>query len=389
VKKAAASQKKSTPAKKTAAASKPAAKKAAPKPAPKASKAAAPPKAKAKAAKPAAKPVPAAKAATKPAAKATKPAPKAVAAKPAPKAAKPAPKKPEKKAAKPTPAKAAPAKSAPVKPAAAKKTKSAPAPTPSRSQASAPVTKKNEVKPAPTPVKPSAKAPVKAAPEPEKPSRAEAPSKPRKTAKVVAADKGDSDPPKRSHHLQKLLALREKTHKVRKVGEGLPTAVKKAEEAAAAAVAAAAAAEEKAKAKAARNRKPNYTKAELAELRAMLEDERERLLNDLRQLDDLADSNRQTTHATFSSHQADAASDSSALESTYIQRRYEEERFAMVSEALLKLEAGTYGLCELCADEPQGKCATCPFISIERLKAKPFAKMCVQLRAEMEKKNRR
>jgi RNA polymerase-binding transcription factor DksA len=216
-----------------------------------------------------------------------------------------------------------------------------------------------------------------------------------KSAKAVSPSKSAENPKHRSHHLQKLLALREKTHKVRKVGEGLSSAVKKAPSAAAQAAAEqqrladAKVAEEKAKAKAARPKKAHYTKAELAELRAMLQDERERLLNDLRQLDDLADSNRQTTHATFSSHQADAASDSAALESTYIQRRYEEERFAMVSEAMLKLDAGTYGLCELCADEPHGKCGTCPYIPIERLKAKPFAKLCVQLRAEMEKKNRR
>jgi RNA polymerase-binding transcription factor DksA len=187
----------------------------------------------------------------------------------------------------------------------------------------------------------------------------------------------------RSHHLEKLLALREKTHKIRKSSDGMPTEIKKA-----APAPAQPAAEDKAKTPK-KPRKPPYTKAELAELRQMLEDERERLVNDLRQLDDLADSNRETTHATFSSHQADAASDSSALESTYIQRRYEEERFAMVSEALLKVDAGTYGLCELCADEPAGKCATCPYIPVERLKAKPFAKLCVQLRIEMEKKNRR
>jgi RNA polymerase-binding transcription factor len=138
-----------------------------------------------------------------------------------------------------------------------------------------------------------------------------------------------------------------------------------------------------------RKRKPPYSKRELKELRTLLEDERDRLLRDLRQLDELADSGRETTHATFSSHQADAASDSASLESTFIQRRYEEERFAAVSEALIRLDNGSYGLCEMCADEPQGHCETCPFIPVERLRAKPFAKMCVQLRQVMEKKYKR
>lgn len=121
----------------------------------------------------------------------------------------------------------------------------------------------------------------------------------------------------------------------------------------------------------------------------MLLEERESLIRDLRQLDEIAESGRQTTHATFSSHQADAASDSASLESTFIQRRYEEERFAAVSEALLRLEEGTYGFCEFCAEEQHNECATCPFIPVERLRAKPFARMCVQLRTKMEKRNRR
>lgn len=190
----------------------------------------------------------------------------------------------------------------------------------------------------------------------------------------------------RSQHLQKLLALREETRKIKKPEEirgGASEATVKINGVAAQGKAA----EEKPKKR--KRRKSPYSRPELRELRRLLEDERERLIRDLRQLDDLADSNRQTTHATFSSHQADAASDSAAMESTFIQRRYEEERFAWVSEALLKLENGSYGLCDLCADEPADLCATCPFIPVDRLRAKPHAKMCVQLRSQMEKRNKR
>jgi RNA polymerase-binding transcription factor DksA len=59
-----------------------------------------------------------------------------------------------------------------------------------------------------------------------------------------------------------------------------------------------------------------------------------------------------------------------------------------VAEALRKLDKGTYGICELCQDEPQDKCPTCPYIPPGRLRAKPFARMCVQLRAEMEKRGK-
>ncbi|MCC7392181.1 hypothetical protein IT571_07465 [Candidatus Sumerlaeota bacterium] len=182
----------------------------------------------------------------------------------------------------------------------------------------------------------------------------------------------------------KILALRE-ARKVKKPedlhGAG-PTAIVKGKPAAAAAP-------EPPKKKKRVIRKAPYNKSDLKDLRKLLSDERERLLSDLRSLDDLADSNKETTHATFSSHQADAASDSASLESTFIQRRMEEERFAWVTEALVKLDKGTYGLCDLCADEPAGLCTTCPFIPIDRLRAKPHAKMCVPIRMQMEKRGKR
>ncbi len=197
----------------------------------------------------------------------------------------------------------------------------------------------------------------------------------------------------RSKHLSKLLELREKSRPAKKKEDeatrGTPeTASKASAKAGAKTSAKTAAAKTAPKKKPRRRPKAPYKAAELRELRRMLEDERERLLRDLRHLDEIAESNRQTTHATFSSHQADAASDSSALESTYLARRYEEERFASVNEALHRLEKGTYGLCELCADEPANLCETCPYIPLGRLRAKPFARMCVQLRTIMEKKSK-
>jgi RNA polymerase-binding transcription factor DksA len=351
--------------------------------------------------KPKAAPKVAAKAPAKVAKKALAPAKKA-----APKAKAAAPAKPPKKVA---PAKkAAPAKAVkPVKAAAAPAAKTAKAAKATKPAKPPKATAKTPVKAAAKPEKKSAV--VVAKPEPKgavkvEPKATKAPSKveakpvvaakapevkpgkvekkvpapepieevrAKKNKKVVSHDDSNT---LRSQHLKKLLALREKTHKIKKEAEGAPTVVKPAPAAAAAPK---------------KIRKAPYTKGELADLKKVLETEREKLLSDLRQLDDLADSNRQTTHATFSSHQADAASDSSALESTYLQRRHEEEQFQMVSEALIKVEKGTYGLCELCIDEQQNLCQTCPFIPIERLQAKPFARMCVQLRTIMEKKNRR
>lgn len=139
----------------------------------------------------------------------------------------------------------------------------------------------------------------------------------------------------------------------------------------------------------ARRRKAPYAKTEVKELREILESERARLLRDLAVINDVAASSEEDMSRSFSSHQADAARDTAALETTFVTRRYEEERLGMVARALERLEDGTYGLCEQCADEPQNLCETCPFIPIGRLRAKPFAAMCVPLRQEYEKRNKR
>lgn len=181
----------------------------------------------------------------------------------------------------------------------------------------------------------------------------------------------------RSTHLKKLLALKAEHNKMRK------QEAKAAEEREAKAAAEAAVAARKREKK-----KAPYTKAEMKELHDALLEEKTLLLKDLKQLDDLADSNRETTHATFSSHQADAASEGSALENTYLHRRLEEERYSQVMDALQRIEEGTYGQCDACLEELSNLCPTCPFIPVGRLRAKPFAKLCLPLRQQMEKARR-
>jgi DnaK suppressor protein len=136
-------------------------------------------------------------------------------------------------------------------------------------------------------------------------------------------------------------------------------------------------------------RKPPYTRTELKELRQILENERQRLIRDMGTMQDLTTSNEGGTSRTFSNHQADAATDSSALETLFVTRRYEEERLGQVVRAIERLDEGTYGLCDMCEDEPQKLCQSCPYIPIGRLRAKPFAKLCIPCREQAEKRNKR
>lgn len=301
-----------------------------------------------------------------------------------------------KQRAAPTPKKSGAAKATATKRSTAKATRKVSSPSMTKNTETKKTTGTKVAKPkapakatikqtAKTTVEKSAKATAATKGTAKKTTKSAKPAKAAAGKTATSEAKGAAAKPKgRSEHLKKLLALKEAKSKIRKSAEasGLSTAVNAAE------AAAEQAAQKQEKAARKRRKKAPYSKSELKELQLVLEEERDRILRDLRSLDDIAESNRETTHATFSSHQADAASDSSAFESTFIQRRYEEERFAYVSEALLRIENGTFGLCDFCVDEPRDLCETCPYIPIGRLRAKPFAKVCVQLRQQFEKERR-
>ena len=53
----------------------------------------------------------------------------------------------------------------------------------------------------------------------------------------------------------------------------------------------------------------------------------------------------------------------------------QQRELAEIDEALMKIENGTYGICEMC-EEP---------IGMQRLKVKPFAKYCITCRQIAEK----
>ena len=84
---------------------------------------------------------------------------------------------------------------------------------------------------------------------------------------------------------------------------------------------------------------------------------------------DLTDTN---AHAT---HQADRGTDSFDREISLNLACGRQEELVLIREALRRLDEGTYGICEMCG-LPIGRA---------RLKAKPYARMCVNCKAEAEK----
>jgi RNA polymerase-binding protein DksA len=73
---------------------------------------------------------------------------------------------------------------------------------------------------------------------------------------------------------------------------------------------------------------------------------------------------------------ADVGTDSFGREMELNIASGENERLRMIEEALERIEEGTYGQCVSC----DGK------ISVERLKAIPYARLCIECARESEKK---
>ena len=71
----------------------------------------------------------------------------------------------------------------------------------------------------------------------------------------------------------------------------------------------------------------------------------------------------------------DQAADSSARELLFELNHGERQRLENIESALKKIEQGRFGLCEKCGD----------IITKKRLRAVPYARLCIKCKAKMEK----
>lgn len=78
----------------------------------------------------------------------------------------------------------------------------------------------------------------------------------------------------------------------------------------------------------------------------------------------------------YSYHMADVGTDNFGREMELNIASGENERIRMIEEALERIEEGTYGKCVSCDGN----------IGLERLKAIPYARLCIECARESEKK---
>jgi len=113
----------------------------------------------------------------------------------------------------------------------------------------------------------------------------------------------------------------------------------------------------------------------LEELRAKIADGIDHIAKDHLNLSQ-RDASGDLSGYTF--HMADVATDNFDREFNLDIASTEQQLLNRIDEALGKIKDGTYGFCETCEVE----------IGMERLKAVPYARLCIKCKEEEEKKSR-
>lgn len=91
-------------------------------------------------------------------------------------------------------------------------------------------------------------------------------------------------------------------------------------------------------------------------------------------------------NSPYSLHMAEQGTDAMEREKTFLYAQRENKFLGYLEDALKRIEAGTYGICIECIDEPQHLCETCPLIPKERLEAVPHSQHCLPIKQRQEKK---
>lgn len=133
-----------------------------------------------------------------------------------------------------------------------------------------------------------------------------------------------------------------------------------------------------------------YSKRELEHFKKIILEKRDEILDQLQNLrDQIMDPTTGeyiNENSPYSLHMAEQGTDAMEREKTFLFSQRENKFLGYLEDALKRIEAGTYGICIECADEPKNLCDTCPLIPKARLEAVPHSQLCVQMKMQQEKK---
>jgi RNA polymerase-binding transcription factor DksA len=133
-----------------------------------------------------------------------------------------------------------------------------------------------------------------------------------------------------------------------------------------------------------------YGKKELEHFKQIILDKRDEIIEQLQNLKeqmlDPTTGEYINENSPYSLHMAEQGTDAMEREKTFLYAQRENKFLGYLEDALKRIDAGTYGICVECIDEPQNLCETCPLIPKERLEAVPHSQHCLPIKQRQEKK---
>jgi len=130
------------------------------------------------------------------------------------------------------------------------------------------------------------------------------------------------------------------------------------------------------------NKKTKYTSAELKEFKEIIIAERKDILESARaNMQSLVDNESGDyvgDNSTYSTHMAEQGTDEMEREKNYMFVQRDEKYLGYLQDALIRIDNGTYGICQDCIDVPKNLCRSCPLIPKERLELVPITQHCIE-----------
>lgn len=130
------------------------------------------------------------------------------------------------------------------------------------------------------------------------------------------------------------------------------------------------------------NTKTRYTPKELKHFKDIILEERRKIIQSAKaNMEALVDDESGEyvgDNATYATHMAEQGTDEMEREKNYMFVQRDEKYLGYLEEALIRIDAGTYGVCIDCIEIPKNLCRTCPLIDPERLELVPVTQHCIE-----------
>jgi DnaK suppressor protein len=133
-----------------------------------------------------------------------------------------------------------------------------------------------------------------------------------------------------------------------------------------------------------------YSKKDLEHFKEIILEKRDEIIEQLQNLkDQMLDPTTGeyiNENSPYSLHMAEQGTDAMEREKTFLYAQRENKFLGYLEDALKRIEAGTYGICIECIEEPQYLCETCPLVPKARLEAVPHSQLCLPMKQKKERR---